>query len=71
MSPDSVEAAADLGARMVSFSQRRWDDQKVAHDLTCCFRYAGLPYELAEGSMKLFAEQVLPVVQAPALSARR
>jgi len=27
MSPDSVLAAADLGARMVAFSQRPWDDQ--------------------------------------------
>src|SRR4051794_286139 len=30
MSPDSVLAAADLGARMVSFSQRPWVDQAVA-----------------------------------------
>src|SRR3954468_12590420 len=30
MSPDSVLAAADLGARMVAFSQRPWDDQAVA-----------------------------------------
>src|SRR4029079_11934019 len=30
MSPDSVLAAADLGARMVTFSQRPWDDQAVA-----------------------------------------
>ena len=176
MSPDSVLAAADLGARMVAFSQRPWDDQAVAinsykerfvanhgrepgppvicdfvycnedeskaqdmahqyiagylrsvmehyelesdhlkkargyesygssvdvmkaigleklcemylgvnvwgtpeqiierlrarrevvgdHDLTCCFRYAGLPYEEAEASMRLFARDVLPVVQ--------
>jgi len=27
MSPDSVEAAADLGARMVAFSQKPWPDQ--------------------------------------------
>jgi hypothetical protein len=32
------------------------------HDLTCCFRYAGLPYDEAEASMRLFAEEVLPVV---------
>jgi alkanesulfonate monooxygenase SsuD/methylene tetrahydromethanopterin reductase-like flavin-dependent oxidoreductase (luciferase family) len=32
------------------------------HDLTCCFRYAGLPSELAEASMRLFAEEVLPRV---------
>ena len=30
------------------------------HDLTCCFRYAGLPYEDAEASMRLFAAEVLP-----------
>src|SRR5256714_892811 len=30
MSPDSVETAADLGARMVVFSQRPWEDQAVA-----------------------------------------
>jgi alkanesulfonate monooxygenase SsuD/methylene tetrahydromethanopterin reductase-like flavin-dependent oxidoreductase (luciferase family) len=30
MSPDSVLAAADLGARMVTFSQRPWEDQAVA-----------------------------------------
>ena len=34
------------------------------HDLTCCFRYAGLPYEEAEASMRLFAAEVLPIVQA-------
>jgi len=33
------------------------------HDLTCCFRYAGLPYEQAEASMRLFAAEVLPRVQ--------
>jgi alkanesulfonate monooxygenase SsuD/methylene tetrahydromethanopterin reductase-like flavin-dependent oxidoreductase (luciferase family) len=30
------------------------------HDLTCCFRYAGLPTERAEASMRLFASEVLP-----------
>jgi alkanesulfonate monooxygenase SsuD/methylene tetrahydromethanopterin reductase-like flavin-dependent oxidoreductase (luciferase family) len=30
MSPDSVLAAADLGARMVVFSQRSWEDQAEA-----------------------------------------
>ena len=30
MSPDSADAAADLGARMVVFSQRPWADQAVA-----------------------------------------
>jgi hypothetical protein len=33
-------------------------------DLTCCFRYAGLPYEAAERSMRLFAGEVLPVLRA-------
>jgi alkanesulfonate monooxygenase SsuD/methylene tetrahydromethanopterin reductase-like flavin-dependent oxidoreductase (luciferase family) len=33
------------------------------HDLTCCFRYAGLPYGQAEASMRLFAAEVLPIVQ--------
>ncbi len=178
MSPDSVDAAADLGARMVMFSQRPWDDQAASvatyrsrfvdahgheprapvvcdfvycdrdaaraedmanrhiagyltsvmehyelqsdhlkdakgyesygnavelmksigleklcrmyldvnvwgtpdqivdklrarrevvgdHDLTCCFRFAGLPYDDAVASMRLFASDVLPVVQEP------
>jgi alkanesulfonate monooxygenase SsuD/methylene tetrahydromethanopterin reductase-like flavin-dependent oxidoreductase (luciferase family) len=182
MSPDSVLAAADLGARMVAFSQRPWDDQAVAvntykerfaaqhgreaeppvicdfvycdedaskaedmanryiagylasvmehyelesdhlkqakgyesygsavdlmkaiglerlcsmyldvnvwgtpdqiverlrarreivgdHDLTCCFRFAGLPYEDAEASMRVFARDVLPAVQSERASA--
>src|SRR2546423_13204240 len=30
MSPDSVLAAADLGARMVMFSQRPWEDQAAS-----------------------------------------
>ncbi len=30
------------------------------HDLTCCFRFAGLPYEQAEASMRLFAADVMP-----------
>ena len=34
------------------------------YDLTACFRYSGLPYEEAEASMRLFAAEVLPVVQA-------
>ena len=34
------------------------------HDLTCCFRYAGLPFEQAEASMRLFAAEVLPEVGA-------
>lgn len=32
MSPDSVLAAADLGARMVVFSQRPWPDQAAAYE---------------------------------------
>jgi hypothetical protein len=35
--------------------------------LTCCFRFAGLPYEDAEASMRLFAKEVLPVVQTAAV----
>jgi alkanesulfonate monooxygenase SsuD/methylene tetrahydromethanopterin reductase-like flavin-dependent oxidoreductase (luciferase family) len=31
MSPDSVDAAADLGARLVIFSQRPWDEQAQVH----------------------------------------
>ena len=38
------------------------------HDLTCCFRYAGLPYAEAEASMRLFAREVLPVVQSELVS---
>lgn len=34
------------------------------HDLTCCFRYAGLGVEDAEASMRLFASDVLPHVHA-------
>jgi alkanesulfonate monooxygenase SsuD/methylene tetrahydromethanopterin reductase-like flavin-dependent oxidoreductase (luciferase family) len=33
------------------------------YDLTCCFRYAGLPYDDAERSMRTFAEEVLPVLR--------
>jgi len=36
------------------------------HDLTCCFRYAGLPYSDAEASMRLFATDVLPHLHARA-----
>ena len=32
MSPDSILAAADLGARMVVFSQRPWTDQQTAFE---------------------------------------
>lgn len=38
-------------------------------DLTACFRFAGLPYEDAERSMRIFARDVLPVLhQDEALS---
>jgi alkanesulfonate monooxygenase SsuD/methylene tetrahydromethanopterin reductase-like flavin-dependent oxidoreductase (luciferase family) len=68
MSPDSVDAAADLGARMVMFSQRPWDDQaasvaayrerfRAAHgrepgppvicDFVCCDRDPGRAEEMA------------------------
>jgi alkanesulfonate monooxygenase SsuD/methylene tetrahydromethanopterin reductase-like flavin-dependent oxidoreductase (luciferase family) len=43
------------------------------HDLTCCFRFAGLPAEDTEASMRLFAAEVLPRVTtgpAAAVSAR-
>lgn len=33
-------------------------------DITACFRYAGLPYEDAEASMRLFATDVMPVLKA-------
>jgi alkanesulfonate monooxygenase SsuD/methylene tetrahydromethanopterin reductase-like flavin-dependent oxidoreductase (luciferase family) len=36
------------------------------HDLTCCFRYAGLPYDDAEASMRLFARDALPTLRAEA-----
>jgi alkanesulfonate monooxygenase SsuD/methylene tetrahydromethanopterin reductase-like flavin-dependent oxidoreductase (luciferase family) len=29
-------------------------------DLTCCFRYSGLPFEAADRSMRTFANEVLP-----------
>jgi alkanesulfonate monooxygenase SsuD/methylene tetrahydromethanopterin reductase-like flavin-dependent oxidoreductase (luciferase family) len=32
------------------------------HDLTCCFRFAGLPYDQAEAGMRLFAAEVLPAL---------
>ena len=35
------------------------------HDLTCCFRFAGLPIADAEASMRLFAAEVMPRVPAP------
>ena len=36
-------------------------------DLTCCFRYAGLPFEDAQRSMRTFAAEVLPALrQVPA-----
>jgi alkanesulfonate monooxygenase SsuD/methylene tetrahydromethanopterin reductase-like flavin-dependent oxidoreductase (luciferase family) len=38
------------------------------HDLTCCFRFAGLSFEDAEASMRIFAEHVLPHVGAAVTS---
>src|SRR2546423_271171 len=35
------------------------------HDLTCCFRFAGLPIADADASMRLFAAEVMPRVPAP------
>lgn len=32
-------------------------------DLNCCIRYAGMPYEVAERTMKLFAEKVIPAAK--------
>jgi hypothetical protein len=32
-------------------------------DLTCCFRFAGMPYEAAERSMRTFATEVMPHLQ--------
>jgi alkanesulfonate monooxygenase SsuD/methylene tetrahydromethanopterin reductase-like flavin-dependent oxidoreductase (luciferase family) len=32
------------------------------HDLTCCFRFAGMPLDDVEASMRLFAAEVLPRV---------
>src|SRR6185369_15935211 len=40
------------------------------HDLTCCFRYAGLPYADAEASMRLFGQEVLPVIERDLVHAR-
>jgi len=41
-------------------------------DLTCCFRYAGLPYAEAERSMRTFAEKVMAPLRAryPSSAAR-
>jgi len=36
------------------------------YDLTCCFRYAGLPYDDVEKSMRTFAAEVLPVLSSDA-----
>ena len=33
-------------------------------ELTCCFRYAGLPFEDASRSMRTFASEVLPTLRA-------
>lgn len=41
-------------------------------DLSCCFRFAGLPFEAAERSMRTFAERVMPAMRAttPAAAGR-
>jgi alkanesulfonate monooxygenase SsuD/methylene tetrahydromethanopterin reductase-like flavin-dependent oxidoreductase (luciferase family) len=38
-------------------------------DLNCCFRFAGMPIDAAERSMRTFAEQVIPALRAPAPAA--
>ena len=38
------------------------------HDLTCCFRFAGMPYADVESSMRLFASDVLPRVPSSELA---
>ena len=38
-------------------------------DLNCCFRFAGMPIDAAERSMRTFAEQVIPDLRAPAPAA--
>jgi alkanesulfonate monooxygenase SsuD/methylene tetrahydromethanopterin reductase-like flavin-dependent oxidoreductase (luciferase family) len=35
-----------------------------SYDLTCCFRYAGLPFDDAARSMRTFAERVMPVLRS-------
>ena len=40
-----------------------------AFDLTACFRYSGLAYEDAEGSMRTFAAEVMPVLRAERVAA--
>jgi len=40
-------------------------------DLTACFRYAGLPIEDAERSMRTFATEVLPTLHAESSSQQR
>ena len=32
------------------------------YDLDLCFRYAGMTYDMAEDSMRTFAEEVLPAI---------
>jgi len=39
-------------------------------DLNCCFRYAGMPIEAAERSMRTFAEHVMPVMREAELVGR-
>jgi alkanesulfonate monooxygenase SsuD/methylene tetrahydromethanopterin reductase-like flavin-dependent oxidoreductase (luciferase family) len=38
-------------------------------DLTCCFRYSGISFDDAKGSMTCFAENVIPVIRQQSASA--
>jgi hypothetical protein len=47
--------------------------QKIVGDfeLNVAFRFGGIPYEVAERGLKLFAKEVLPVLQAQAPAVAR
>jgi alkanesulfonate monooxygenase SsuD/methylene tetrahydromethanopterin reductase-like flavin-dependent oxidoreductase (luciferase family) len=47
---------------LATLEQRR--DLIGPYEYTTAFRYGGIPYEEAEASMRLFAAEVLPVVQS-------
>ena len=39
--------------------------QTMGHlELATSFRFGGIPYEIAEASMRLFAKEVLPVIKS-------
>ena len=40
-------------------------------ELNVAFRFGGMPYEVAERGLKLFAKEVLPVLQAQSPAAAR